>query len=99
MASFNRDRNPFRDQGWAVRNVEPIAEHELERVASRRQDQLVLGLSAAKMQVIGVSRDGFVEVGQFIRIDQKVMVASLAQIGASRRHAHSLQSESNGNWA
>ncbi len=91
---FNRDRDPLGHYWRIVWDMAPVAQNQLQRVFTGRQLNCGFGLPAAKVFVIVIGRDGFVEFFAFNRfIDNQMVMAGFFFFNTGRRHTHSGQAE------
>lgn len=78
--------------------VAHIAEQKLQAVLAWWQLDRDLGLSAAKMHMLRISRDRCIRRGQ-IRVDNQVVMTGIGLIGTRGGHAHATQTEYNADGA
>ena len=81
---LDRDRDHLRQHRRVVRNVQVVAQHQLQRVLAGRQGELGFGLSTAEVPHVVGHRQCRVEIGRFREIDEQVMVPAVG-ITAPRR--------------
>ena len=94
IGSFHRDGDDRRHDRRIKGNMRPMAEHELQRVLTRRQRHNGFGLPAAEMDVLGVGGDRLLQfLGRERRVDDEMVMAGLGLLDASRRYPHAGQAK------
>ena len=79
-----------------MRDVEIIAQHKLEGVAAGLQSERGFRLAFSKMKNLFRRFQRFVEVGQFVHVYEKVVVAGVFEFDSGGSDSHSLQTEFDG---
>src|SRR5690242_12299030 len=73
VASFDVDRDAIGHHGRLMRDMAPVAEHELQRVTSLGKRDGGFGLALAEMDVMFIRRDRLVQRLAFdLRVDDEV---------------------------
>jgi len=73
--------------------MRPVAQHQLERVLSRRQFNKRLSLSGTEMKMILVLWDRFIRVQCLIYIDHQMVVTCVWRVDAGGRDAHARETK------
>jgi hypothetical protein len=95
---LHSDRDALRRDRWVVRNVEVVAEQELQRVPAGLEVDRHLGLTAAEVPVVRILRDRHVGRGHRC-VDDQVVVARHRLIDTRGRNAHAPEPERHGDGA
>ena len=88
MSLHNGDRDSLGDDGRIVGDVKTIPENKLKGMAPGGQLDIDFRLPSSKVKMAFVGRDGLVHRRKLLHVDEEVMVAGAAHLGACRRNAH-----------
>ena len=93
---LDRDPNFWGDYRFVVRDVEIIPQHKLEGVSAGLQSERGFRLAFSEVKNLFRGFQRFVEVGQFVHIHEKVVMASVFEFDSGGSDSHSLQTEFDG---
>src|SRR5262245_9562460 len=93
LSLLHCDRDLFRHHRWIVRDVQLIAQHELQRVLAGWELELGFGLTLAEVQAVRVVGQGLAEIGWRIDIDQQVMMTGVLKSHSGGRNTHPLEAK------
>src|SRR5262245_25512351 len=91
--SFNSDRDLLRDERWVEWIMLGIAEHQLQRMAARREFNAPLSLACAEMKVLFVGWDRLIRIKRFITVNKEMMVSTIGVSVAGVGDAHAPEAE------
>ncbi len=91
---FHGDRHDLRGDGWVVRDVEKVPDHELKGVFAGGELDLRLGLTTTEVTdlIAHRQRKRHVHLGT---VDDEVMVAGVRHVDSGGSHSHALESKAN----
>ncbi len=79
-----------------MRHMVVIRENQPQRVLTRRQLDLSLGLTRSEVAMMLIIGQGSVQRGQFGHIDEQMMVPRPFPLDSRRSHTHAGEAETNG---
>ena len=93
---LDRDPNFLGDHWFVVRDVEIIAQHKLEGVVAGLQSERGFRLAFSKVKNLFRHFQRFVEVGQFVHVHEKVVMAGIFEFDSGGSDSHPLQPKFDG---
>ena len=93
---LDRDPNFLGDHWFVVRDMEIISQHKLEGVVAGLQSESGFRLAFSEVKNLFRGFQRFVEIGQFVHVYEKMMMAGVLEFDSGGSDSHSLQTEFDG---